>query len=60
MATENAAFENAAAETKKKKTWKELTKGQQAVRITAITAGGLAGLFILTVVIYLLYVVCGY
>ncbi len=48
------------AESREQKTRKPLTKVQKAVRITAITAGGLVGLFILTVVIYLLYVICDY
>lgn len=49
-----------ATDGKIKKSWNTLTKGQKTARITAITAGGLAGLFVLTVVIYLLYVICGY
>lgn len=61
MATESETLQNGdIKEGKRKKSWSELTNGQKAARITAITAGGLVGLFVLTVVIYLLYVVCGY
>ncbi len=48
------------AESREQKTRKPPTKVKKAVRITAITAGGLVGLLILTVVIYLLYVICDY
>ncbi|MDE6274896.1 MAG: endonuclease/exonuclease/phosphatase family protein [Clostridiales bacterium] len=43
-----------------KKPKKQLTKGKKAALITAFTAVGLVVLFVLTVVIYLLYVICGY
>lgn len=60
LTTENETLNVPNRENNGKKQRKPLTKGQKAARITAIAAGGLVGLFLLTIIIYLLYVVCGY
>ncbi len=60
MTAQNDTVENIQPQNNNNKDRKPLSNGQKAARITAIVAGGLVGLFLLTVIIYLLYVVCDY
>lgn len=54
--TDTVLQNNATQDGNNSRSRKRLTPG----KIVAITAGGLVGIFLLTVIIYLLYVICGY